>query len=146
MSWRGVLTLVLLVAAAVTGWAVWRQRAPEPAAAAAVARPDYVLHDFELVALDKQGKEAFVLRAPELSRSPDDKTLSIVTPLFLIPDKEGKRWEVRSKTGWVGRKPSQNSRPKLVIAKSGTPAASSRSTSSRLPGIGPGIVSLKRAA
>ncbi|WP_027079271.1 LPS export ABC transporter periplasmic protein LptC [Luteimonas mephitis] len=101
MSWRGVLTLVLLVAAAVTGWAVWRQRAPEPAAAAAVARPDYVLHDFELVALDKQGKEAFVLRAPELSRSPDDKTLSIATPLFLIPDKEGKRWEVRSKTGWV---------------------------------------------
>src|SRR3546814_8755072 len=40
----------------------------------------------------------------------------------------------RSKTGWVGRKPSQNSWPKLVIANSGSPAASRRSTSSRLPG------------
>ena len=101
MSWRGVLTLVLLVAALVTGWAVWRQRAPEPVATAANVRPDYVLHDFELVALDKQGKEAFTMRAPELTRSPADKTLSIATPLFLIPDAQGERWELRSKTGWV---------------------------------------------
>lgn len=101
MSWRSVLTLVLLVAALVTGWAVWRQRAPERVVAAADARPDYVLHDFELVALDKQGKEAFLLRAPKLARNPDDKTLSIATPLFLIPDKQGDRWKLRSKTGWV---------------------------------------------
>ena len=87
MNWRGVLTLVLLVAAVATGWAVWRQRTPEPVAAVADARPDYVLHDFELVALDKLGKEAFLLRAPELSRDPDDRTLTIATPLFLIPDK-----------------------------------------------------------
>ena len=101
MSWRSALTLVLLVAAIATGWSVWRQRAVEAPAAAGPARPDYVLHDFELVALDSQGKEAFVLRAPELARSPDDRTLSIVTPLFLIPDDAGQRWELRSKTGWV---------------------------------------------
>jgi lipopolysaccharide export system protein LptC len=101
MSWRGVLTLVLLVAAVVTGWSAWRQRAESPATTAANVRPDYVLHDFELIALDKQGKEAFTMRAPELTRSPDDKTLSIATPLFLIPDAEGERWELRSKTGWV---------------------------------------------
>src|SRR3546814_12784860 len=41
------------------------------------------------------------MRAPELTRSPDDRTLSIATPLFLIPDAEGERWELRSKTGWV---------------------------------------------
>ncbi len=126
MSWRGALTLVLLVAALATGWAVWRQRAPEPVASVADARPDYVLHDFELVALDKQGKEAFVLRAPELSRDPDDRTLAIATPLFLIPDGEGQRWEVRSKTGWVA---ADNSEIRLrgdVEATSppgGTPAA-----------------------
>lgn len=101
MTWRGTLTLVLLAAAIVTGWSAWRQRAVEPPAVAGPARPDYVLHDFELVALDKQGKEAFVLRAPQLARSPDDKTLSIATPLFLIPDQEGQRWQLRSKTGWV---------------------------------------------
>ncbi|MDN5782769.1 MAG: LPS export ABC transporter periplasmic protein LptC [Luteimonas sp.] len=118
MSWRGVLTLVLLVAAVITGWAAWRQRAPEPVAAAAETRPDYVLHDFELVALDKQGKEAFMLRAPELTRSPDDKTLSIATPLFLIPDKEGKRWEVRSKTGWVAADNSEIRLRGKVVATS----------------------------
>lgn len=101
MSWRGILTLVLLVAAGITGWSAWRQRAAKPVAVAGPARPDYVLHDFELVALDKQGQEAFMLRAPELTRSPDDKTLSIATPLFLIPDQDGQRWELRSKTGWV---------------------------------------------
>src|SRR3546814_6140023 len=76
-------------------------RSEPPATATASARPDYVLHDFELVALDKQGKEAVTMRAPELTRSPDDRTLSIATPLFLIPDAEGERWELRSKTGWV---------------------------------------------
>lgn len=101
MTWRGTLTLVLLVAAIVTGWSAWRQRADTTTPAAASARPDYVLHDFELVALDREGQEAFLMRAPQLARSPDDKTMSITTPLFLIPDKEGKHWQVRSKTGWV---------------------------------------------
>lgn len=101
MSWRGTLTLVLLAAAVVTGWSAWRQRAVEPVVAGNDARPDYVLHDFELVALDKQGKEAFTMQAPELTRNPDDKTLSIATPLFLIPNRDGQRWTLRSKTGWV---------------------------------------------
>ena len=101
MTWRGTLTLVLLVAAIVTGWSAWRQRADTVPAAAASERPDYVLDDFELVALDGEGQEAFLMRAPQLTRSPDDKTMSITTPLFLIPDKEGKHWQVRSKTGWV---------------------------------------------
>jgi lipopolysaccharide export system protein LptC len=101
MTWRGTLTLVLLVAAVITGWSAWRQRAATKAPAAASVRPDYVLHDFELVALNREGKEAFLLRAPRLARDPDDKTMSIATPLFLIPDKQGQRWQVRSKTGWV---------------------------------------------
>jgi lipopolysaccharide export system protein LptC len=118
MSWRGVLTLVLLVAALVTGWAAWRQRAPGPVVAAADARPDFVLHDFEIVALDKQGKEAFVLRAPELARNPDDRTLSIATPLFLIPNKEGARWHLRSKTGWVAADNSEIRLRGKVVATS----------------------------
>ena len=27
--------------------------------------------------------------------------MSLDTPLFLLPDKQGDHWEVRSKTGWV---------------------------------------------
>lgn len=101
MSWRGALTLVLLVAAVVTGWSAWRQRADTETVATGSPRSDYVLHDLELVALDKQGKEAFSLRAPRLARDPEDKTLSLRTPRFLIPDDDGNRWNLRSDTGWV---------------------------------------------
>lgn len=101
MSWRGALTLILLVAAVVTGWSAWRQRADTETASTARARADYVLHDLELVALDKQGREAFTLRAPRLARDPESKTLSLQTPLFLIPDDDGNRWKMQSKTGWV---------------------------------------------
>lgn len=103
MSWRGWLTLVLLAAAALTGWSVWRGREAAPLAAAAT-RSDYVLEDFELVALDEQGRESFTLRAPRLTRDPSAKTMDIATPVFTIPDGVGTRtgdWNVRSDTGWV---------------------------------------------
>ncbi len=101
MSWRGILTLLLLVGAIVSGWSVWKQRVDRDPVKAGSARSDYVLHDFELIALDDQGKESFTLRAPKLARSPDDRTLALTTPLFLLPDKQGQHWEVRSRTGWV---------------------------------------------
>lgn len=104
MSWRGIAMLLLLVAAVVTGWAVWNQRSKDQALAAPPGQPDYVLEDFELVALDEQGRESFTLRAPRLARDPSAKTMDIVTPLFLIPAGKGSQggpWEVRSKTGWV---------------------------------------------
>lgn len=107
MSWRGFATLVLLAAAAVSGWALWHQRHQDDALAEPTGRADYVLEDFELVALDDQGQEAFTLRAPRLTRDPNAKTMDIATPLFLIPARAGSQsepWEVRAKTGWVSAK------------------------------------------
>lgn len=107
MNWRGITMALLLAAAAVSGWAVWNQRSRDHALAAPHGRADYVLEDFELVALDEQGKESFTLRAPRLARDPGAKTLDITTPLFLIPPRagsQGEPWEVRSKTGWVSAK------------------------------------------
>jgi lipopolysaccharide export system protein LptC len=101
VSWRATLTLLLLLAAIVSGWSAWRQRAEPVAAATASQRSDYVLRDFELVSLDARGQEAFTLRAPELARSPEDGTTSLETPLFLLPDADGTHWEVRSRTGWL---------------------------------------------
>jgi lipopolysaccharide export system protein LptC len=101
MTWRRTLTLLLLLAALVTGWSAWRQRANDVAVQADSTRSDYVLRDFELVSLDGQGKEAFTLRAPELARNPKDGTMRLQTPVFLLPDKDGHYWNVRSKTGWV---------------------------------------------
>jgi lipopolysaccharide export system protein LptC len=101
MSWRGGLIIVLLLGALISGWAVWQQRQPVERVAADNHRPDYVLHDFELIALNGEGKESFTLRAPNLSRRPGDETMTLATPLFLLPDREGKYWEVRSQRGWV---------------------------------------------
>lgn len=101
MNWRGLLTLLLLAGAILTGWSVWRQNAQRMATVASGGRSDYVLRDFELVALDATGKESFTLRAPVLQRNPGDRTLSLATPLFLVPDAEGRYWQVRARTGWV---------------------------------------------
>ncbi len=101
MSWRGILTLVLLVGAIVSGWSLWTQRIDPNKTSVVGGRSDYVLHDFELIALDGTGTESFTLRAPMLARSPGDRSMALTTPLFLLPDKQGHHWQVRSDTGWV---------------------------------------------
>lgn len=104
MSWRGTITLLLFIGALLSGWSVWTQRSKDAGPAGPAGRSDYVLDDFELVALDAQGKESFTLRAPRLVRDPKQKTMDIDTPVFVIPaseDSSGDAWEVQSKTGWV---------------------------------------------
>lgn len=103
MTWRLWVTLGLAAVAAAIGWSLWRPGTNGDAPVAG-GRSDYVLQDFELVSLDREGREAFTLRAPRLQRDPAVRTLDIATPLFLIPARPGSNsspWEVRSKTGWV---------------------------------------------
>ena len=103
MSWRVVLSTILIVAAIVIGGALWRQNATGSTSLEA-GRSDYTLHDFELVSLDSEGREAFTLRAPKLTRDPDVRTLDIATPAFAIPVRTGgnaKPWDVHSAKGWV---------------------------------------------
>ncbi|MFC3551028.1 LPS export ABC transporter periplasmic protein LptC [Lysobacter cavernae] len=107
MSWRGIVTVLLLIGAALSGWALWSQRVKDAPSGPIAKRPDYVLSDFEIVALDEQGQESFTLRAPRLERDPDVKTMDITTPLFVIPTAAGSQaspWEVRAQTGWVSAK------------------------------------------
>ncbi len=101
MSWRTTLTLVLLALAIAAGWAILRQRASLLPTGEAEARPDYILHDFEIITLDKQGAEGFTLQAPRLARTPGNHEMNIEKPTFLFPDKDGTRWRSRSATGWV---------------------------------------------
>lgn len=101
MSWRATLTLLLLAGAVLSGWSVWNHRNSTQSKALGAARSDYVLHDFELIALDDTGKESFTLRAPRLAREPGKQSMSLETPLFLLPDEERHYWEVRSQTGWI---------------------------------------------
>ncbi len=104
MSWRTLATLALIGGALLTGWMLWSQRHPAAAPGTGDSPPDYILNDFELIALDAEGRESFTLRAPRLERDPDSRTMDITTPLFIIPAREGSQagaWEVRSRTGWV---------------------------------------------
>ena len=100
VSWRGGLTIVLLLAVIASGWSVWTNsdNGVDPAT---VKRPDYVLRDYEIVSLDSDGKEAFTLRGPELQRDIGAKSMTLLTPLFLVPDRNGAYWEVRAKHGFV---------------------------------------------
>lgn len=118
MSWRAGLTLLLLLTALVSGWSAWRQRAEPARSVESSSRPDYLLHDFELVSLDGDGKESFTLRAPELARAPADGTISLRTPLFLLPDPDGSYWEVRSRTGWLSADHDELRLRGKVVAKS----------------------------
>jgi lipopolysaccharide export system protein LptC len=101
LNWRAGLTLALLFGAAVSGWSVWRNHAGLAAPADNGRRSDFVLHDYEIIALDKDGKEAFTLLGPMLQETPGKKTMEMETPLFLIPDTQGLHWTVQSKRGWV---------------------------------------------
>ncbi|NUO78188.1 LPS export ABC transporter periplasmic protein LptC [Lysobacter sp. 5GHs7-4] len=107
MSWRSMITVFLLLGALASGWALWSQRNKDHGGPKAGGRSDYVLNDFEVVVLDKQGKESFTLRAPKLTRDPNIKTMDIATPTFLIPPAAGAgggAWEVKSKSAWVSAK------------------------------------------
>lgn len=101
MSWRTALVIALLVGALVSGWSAWIHRDEAVADATEEQRSDYVLHDFELVTLDAEGKESFSLKAPSLRQTPGARTLELTTPVFLMPDQHGSHWEIHSRTGWV---------------------------------------------
>ena len=100
MSWRTLLGLVLLLAAVITGWSAWRMRDRSAPEADSSRRSDYVLRDFELVALDKDGVESIRLRAPKMQRSRKDESLGISKPVFLIPGEAGP-WTLTADRGWV---------------------------------------------
>lgn len=98
---RTALNLVLALAAAglvgLVAWELARRRAPDPVAD---QRSDYVLRDFELVALDDGGKESFTVTGPHLQRDPAGRSLTLDQPRFSFPGRAG-RWNARSDSAWV---------------------------------------------
>src|SRR5690606_18324852 len=99
MNWRLLLGLVLLAAAAATGWSAWQIRGREAPAAATGERSDYVLRDFELVILGKDGLESVRVQSPELQRR-EDESMDLEQPLFLAPAEPGP-WRLSAERGWI---------------------------------------------
>ncbi len=104
MTWRTALGLILLLAAIVSGWSACKNRDIPAPNRVLTDRSDYVMRDFEMIALTSEGKEAVTVRAPEMARNPQDQTYTITSPLFLLPEEAGRSWELRAKTGWLSAK------------------------------------------
>ena len=117
VSGRTGLTIALLLVAIASGWSVWQQSRPVDDGVLKT-RPDYVLRDFEITSLDKQGKESFTLRGPVLQRDPADKTMELDTPLFLVPDRQNRYWQVSARHGVVPADGSQLQLRGQVLATS----------------------------
>ncbi|QSX78394.1 LPS export ABC transporter periplasmic protein LptC [Agrilutibacter solisilvae] len=99
-----IATLALVAGAILTGWSVFKQDRQDAGPTGPIGRSDYVLEEFELVSLDREGRESFTLRGPRLARDPGAKVIDIATPLFVIPpgkDAGADAWEVRAQSGWV---------------------------------------------
>ena len=102
---RPLLTAgVLAGAAAMIGLALWQLSARTPAPSSRGARSDYVLHDFDLVSLDAEGRESFSVSAPYLERDPGGRSLSLRKPEFSFPDRQEGRWLATSVKAWVAEK------------------------------------------
>ncbi|MDO5506134.1 MAG: LPS export ABC transporter periplasmic protein LptC [Pseudoxanthomonas suwonensis] len=103
MNVRWIVVTLLVLGAAVTGLLLWQKRPAAVQAKVAEERSGYVLHDFELIALDENGKESFAVHAPHLQETPGARTLELKEPLFLLPstDVPGEHWELRARSGWV---------------------------------------------
>ena len=96
---------LLCVTAAATGWLVWQlQRGDEPAPLYGPPRSDYVLIDFEMVALDETGGESFRVNGPMLARHPHLGTLDVKEPRFRFPDSDGGLWDASAGRAWVSQK------------------------------------------
>jgi lipopolysaccharide export system protein LptC len=100
--------LLLALIAAATGWLLWqlRDQAP-PTELLGPPRSDYSLDDFELVALDADGREAFFATGPRLARHPQLGTIDIEQPRFAFPDRDGAVWTSRAERAWLNREGSE---------------------------------------
>lgn len=125
MSIRAIAGWLLLIAVLISGWSVWTHRSKDDDNTAS-GQSSYILRDFELTSLDKEGKEAFTLRAPLLQETPGAQTMDLTSPVFFIPDRADSRqyWEVKANTGWVSEKRDEVRLVGAVDARSPAAAAS----------------------
>lgn len=99
---RRILPVLLVLIAGISSMFLWRIYSVQPAPElTGPPRSDYFLVDFELVALDSDGEEAFRVTGPRLSRHPWLGTVTIDAPHFEFPMQDGNpSWEARSEQAW----------------------------------------------
>lgn len=103
MNIRWFVVVALALAALASAVLLWQRRPAAVQQTITQQRSGYVLHDFELIALDENGKESFAVKAPYMQETPGARTLELQSPLFLLPasDTPGEHWRLRADSGWV---------------------------------------------
>lgn len=114
----GATLLVAALCSSLALWLMYRQDEPEPLVGP--PRSDYFLVDFDLVALDSQGRESFHVSGPRLSRHPFLGTIEIEQPRFTLPAQDDGAWRARSDRAWVDAGGSEL-RLSGAVALEGTP-------------------------
>lgn len=101
---RGIVLALLVLATVGSAIWVWQlRREQEPPTLIGPPRADYLLYDFDLIALDEDGKESFAASGPRLTRHPSLGTLDIEAPRFSSPDSNGRVWTGKAKRAWVNK-------------------------------------------
>lgn len=102
---RPIIALALV--AALTWALFWLFRPAEsPPAFVGPPRSNYTLNNFQLNALDENGRLSFTIAAPALARRNDDGSLWIDAPDFLIAAKKGEPWKGESQSAFVNKEGS----------------------------------------
>jgi LPS export ABC transporter protein LptC len=96
---RATLGLSLLVLG--LGLVVWNMRTVSEQQKSSVAKSDYRLVDFRMLAFNEQGEINFSLSAPLLERDTEGKSLNITRPEFTFPDSNEHVWKANAKRAWV---------------------------------------------
>jgi lipopolysaccharide export system protein LptC len=100
-SAQRLAAVLLALAAALSSWLLWQLREEDgPPQLVGPPRSDYHVDQFELLAFDEAGAEAFSLRGPRLSRHPALGTFDIEQPRLRLPG-EGEGWQGRAERGWI---------------------------------------------
>mgnify|MGYP006193663695 CR=1 FL=1 len=102
MQPRVAVVVVLALLAALSGWWLYQlQRKDTTPGLVGPPRSDYSIEQFQLVALDEQGNEAFSAEGPRLARHPFLGSLNIESPRMRFPDSDGAMWSTRADAGFV---------------------------------------------
>lgn len=99
INWRIIAVILLLGLGIAATYNLLTRPNPAETASAAGDMADYVLKDFELVALDDQGQESFAIKAPSLQRSDSDRSFEVTRPTFSIQGRSP--WSIVADTAWV---------------------------------------------
>jgi lipopolysaccharide export system protein LptC len=107
-----VWLIALAVAAVVTQWLVWWLRPPsKPVAIVGPPRSTYELDNFTLHAFGQDGRLAFTMTAPHLSRREGNDSLYVNAPHYFFVGNDGSDWYGTSQYAWIS---SDNNLVKLI--------------------------------